>query len=470
MVVGDIEEGADLLVVGAGPGGYAAALRAAQKGLEVVLVDKGKIGGVCLNRGCIPAKSLIHAAGFQEDIQHWEDIGIHTDNLEVDFEEVQGWKDGVIERLTDGVEQLLEAQGVEFKKGKAFFQDSNTVRIEMEHNAETVNFENAIIATGSQPTELPGFEFDKDKVISSRELLGLEEVPDGIVVIGGGYIGMEAVTKFCKFGSTVKVVEFQDRVLNNFDEELVNEIQEVSGCYNDEIYTNTEAKELQYRDDKAVVVADREGDEIEIEGDYVLAAVGRTVSPSIESLNIENTDIELDENGFVKTDQQMKTTDDSIYAIGDIAGQPMLAHKAYREGKVAAEAAAGEPVAFDNQYIPKVTYTDPEIAVVGLDPEEAREKYDEVKIGKFPFSASGRALTTNHEAGFVRVVASGEHKILGVQILGPRASDMIAEATLALEMQAYLDDVAGTIHAHPTFPEAFAEACEDALGKSIHTG
>jgi len=413
---------------------------------------------------------LIHAAGFQEDIQHWENIGIHTDNLEVDFKQVQEWKNGVIERLTGGVKQLLKSHGVEVKKGKAFFQSSNTVRIDMEHNAETVNFENAIIATGSQPIELPGFEFSKDKVISSRELLDLEEVPDEIVVIGGGYIGMEAVTKFCKFGSTVKVVEFQDRVLSNFDEELVSKIQEVSGCYNDEIYTSTEAKELKYRDEKAVVVADKNGEKIEIEGDYVLAAVGRTVSPSINGLNIENTEIELDENGFVKTDQQMKTTDENIYAIGDIAGQPMLAHKAYREGKVAAEAVAGEPAAFDNQYIPKVTYTDPEIAVVGLNPDEARNQYDEIKIGKFPFSSSGRALTTNHEDGFVRVVASGEDKILGVQILGPRASDMIAEATLALEMQAYLDDVVNTIHAHPTFPEAFAEACEDALGKSIHTG
>lgn len=470
MVVGDIEEGTDLLVVGAGPGGYTAAIRAAQKGLEVVLVDKEKIGGVCLNRGCIPAKSLIHAAGFQKDIEHWSEIGIHTDNLEVDFSEIQEWKNNVIERLDSGIEQLLESHGVEFKKGKAFFQDSNTVRIEMEHNAETVKFDQAIIATGSQPTTLPGFEFENDRVISSRELLDLDEVPDDIVVIGGGYIGMEAVTKFCKFGSTVKVLEMRDRVLANFDEELVNEIREVSGCYEDEIYTNTTAKELDYRDDKAVVVAETEDGELEVEGDYVLVAVGRTATPNIDGLNIEKTDIELDENGFVKTDQQMKTTDDSIYAIGDIAGQPMLAHKAYREAKVAAEAAAGEPAAFDNQYIPKVTYTDPEIAVVGLDPEDAREEYDELKIGKFPFSASGRALTTNHEAGFIRVVASADDKILGVQILGPRASDMIAEATLALEMQAYLDDVVNTIHAHPTFPEAFAEACEDALGKSIHTG
>lgn len=471
IVVGDIAEGADLLVIGAGPGGYTAAIRAAQQGQEVVLVDKEAVGGICLNHGCIPAKSLIHAAGFQEDIKHWEEIGIHTDNLEINFEEIQEWKDGVIERLDTGVEKLLESHGVEFKKGKAFFQDSNTVRIEMEHNAETINFENAIIATGSQPVELPGFEFEKDKVISSREILQLEEVPDEIVVIGGGYIGMEAVTKFCKFGSTVKVVEVQDRVLANFDEELVNEIQEVSGCYNDEIYTNTQAKELKHEDDKAVVVAEQDGEEVEITGDYVLVAVGRTPSPGLENLDLDTTSVELSENGFVETDQQMKTTDENIYAIGDAAGQPMLAHKAYREGKVAAEAVAGKPAAFDNQYIPKVTYTDPEIAVVGLDPEEAREEYgDNIKTGRFPFSSSGRALTTNHEDGFVRVVASENDKLLGAQILGPRASDMIAEATLALEMQAYLDDIANTIHAHPTFPEAFAEACEDALGKGIHTG
>ncbi len=468
MVVGDIAEGTDLVVIGAGPGGYTAAIRAAQKGLDVVLVDKEKVGGICLNHGCIPAKSLIHAAEFKQKIDDWDDIGIHTDP-EVDFQEIQKWKDSVVEKLDNGIKQLLDQHGIEFKKGTAFFQDSNTVRIDMEHNAETVKFDNAIIATGTQPIEVPGFEFDKDKVISSRELLELEEVPDEIVVIGGGYIGMEAVTKFCKFGSTVKVLEAEDRVLPAFDEELVNEIKETSACYEDEIYTGAEAKKLKYRNDKAVVVAEQDDEEIEISGDKVLVAVGRTTKPNLEGLNLENTDVEL-ENGFVKTDEQLKTTDKNVYAVGDITGNPLLAHKAYREGKVAAEAVAGEPAAFDNQYIPKVIYTDPEIAVAGLNPEEAREKYSDVKTGKFPFSASGRALSTYQSDGFVRVVASKENKILGVQIVGPRASDIIAEATLALEMQAYLEDVANTIHGHPTFPEAFAEACEDALGKSVHTG
>ncbi|MFB6190227.1 MAG: dihydrolipoyl dehydrogenase [Candidatus Nanohaloarchaea archaeon] len=470
MVVGDIAEGTELVVIGAGPGGYTAALRAAQEGLDVVLVDKEGVGGVCLNHGCIPAKALIHAAGFQEDIQHWEEIGIHTESLEVDFGEIQEWKSGVIENLTSGIKQLLEARGVELKKGTAFFEDSNTVRIEMEHDAETVNFENAIIATGSVPVEIPGFEFDKENVISSRELLQLDEVPDEIVVIGGGYIGMEAVTKFCKFGATVKVLEAEDRVLPRFDEELVDSIKETSACYKDEIYTNAEAKELEYRDGKAVVVAEQEGEEIRLEGDKVLVAVGRTPGPTLDALNLDNTDVELDEDGFVKVNEQMKTADDSIYAIGDTEGPPLLAHKAYRQGKVAAEVVAGEPVAYDSQYVPAAIYTDPEIAVAGMTPEEAREEHDEVLVGKFPFSASGRALTTKQDGGFVRVVASGDEKLLGTQIVGPRASDMIAEATLALEMGAYLDDIAGTIHAHPTFPEAFQEACEAAKGESVHTG
>lgn len=467
MVVGDIEEGTDLLVIGAGPGGYTAAIRAAQKGREVVLVDKEGIGGICLNHGCIPAKSLIHAAGFQEDIQHWEEIGIHTDNLDVDFKEIQEWKNSVVERLDSGIKSRLDKHGVEFKKGKAFFQDSNTARIEMEHNAETIKFDNAIIATGSQPIEIPGLEFDKKKIISSRKLLELEEIPEEIVVVGGGYIGMEAVTKFCKFGSKVKVVEARENVLAGFDQELVDEIQEASEYYNDEIHTSTEAKKVRYENDKAVLVAEKEGEEVEISGDYILVAAGRTAEPALEELGLDATDVEV-KDGFVEVDETLRTSDENIYAIGDAAGQPMLAHKAYREGKVAADVIAGENEAMDNQYIPKVIYTDPEIATAGMTPEEAREKHGEVKIGKFPFSASGRALTTDQEDGFVRVVASGEEKLLGVQILGPRASDVVAEAVLALEMQAYLDDITRTIHAHPTFPEAFAEACEDAKNESVH--
>lgn len=470
MVVGDITQGKEVVVIGAGPGGYTAAIRAAQKGMDVMLIDKEKIGGTCLNRGCIPAKAFIHASKFHEDIQHWNEIGIHAECEHIEFEEIQEWKTKVVEKLNKGVKQILTHYDVEIKKGEATFIDKNTVRVEEEHDAENVEFEKAIIATGSQPIEIPGLEFSKDKVISSRELLQLEEVPDEIVVVGGGYIGMEAVTKFAKFGSKVKVVEARDRVLENFDEEIVDTLQETNDDYNDEIYTSVKAQSVEHRDGKITLIGENnKGETVEIEGDYVLVAAGRTTKPILENLGLENTEIEM-EDGFINVDNHMETSQENVFAIGDTVGQPMLAHKAYREGRVAAEVAAGEPAAFDNQYIPKVMYTDPEVAVVGLTPEEAQEKYDkEVMVGKFPFSASGRALTINDTKGFVRVVACPEGKLEGVQIVGARASDMIAEATLALEMQGYLDDIINTIHAHPTFPEALAEACEDAKEESVHT-
>lgn len=467
MVVGDIATGTDLLVIGGGPAGYSAAIRGAQKGLDVTLVEKDRVGGTCLNRGCIPAKAFIHAAKYQSDIEHWDEIGIHTGDLDVEFEEIQKWKEEIVDRLDSGVEAMLKKNGVNYVQGEATFESSNTVRVEEEHNAEKIEFENAIIATGSSPIEIPGLEFDKDKVVSSKKLLNLNEVPDEIVVVGGGYIGMEAVTKFCKFGATVKVVEARDRVLMNFEEEIIEEIQETSACYNDEIYEKHKAEEVKYRDGKAVLVAENEGDKVEIEGDMILVAAGRTAGQNLKNLGLENTDAEI-EDGFLKHDSRMKTTDDSIFVAGDAAGQPMLAHKGYREGKVAGEVAAGEPSAFDNQYIPKVIYTDPEVAVVGMNEEDARKEFDEIKVGRFKMSASGRALTTNQESGFVKVIASADNKIQGVRIVAPRASDMIAEATLALEMQGYLEDVANTIHAHPTFPEALGEACEDALDEAIH--
>lgn len=467
MVVGDIATGTEVLVIGAGPGGYTAAIRAAQEGKEVVIVDKDKIGGVCLNRGCIPAKSIIHASKFHYDLQHWEEIGITAKNIDVDFKKIQEWKSNTIQKLTNGIKQILEKEGIEVKKGEAKFIDSTTARIEEEHNTEKINFEKAIIATGSQPIEIPGLEFDKKRIISSKELLNLEEVPEKLVVVGGGYIGMEAATKFTKFGSKVKIVEAQDRVLKGFDEDLVKELKEVNTEYGDEIYTSAKAKGIEYSDDKPVLVAEREGEELRLDGDYVLVSAGRTTKPVLENLHLEKTDVET-ENGFIKVDDQMQTTDKNIYAIGDCVGEPLLAHKAYREGKVAAEAISGKAAAFDNQYIPKVMYTDPEVAIVGKSLEEAKESEENIIIGRFPFSASGRALTTNKKDGFVRVIASEKEKLLGVQIIGSRASDMIAEATLALEMQAYLDDVINTIHAHPTFPEALAEACENAKNKSVH--
>jgi len=469
MVVGDIETGTEVLVIGAGPGGYHAAIRAAQRGKDVTVVEKEKVGGTCLNHGCIPAKAIIHASKFHDNIQHWNEIGIEAECEHIDFQKIQEWKNETVKKLDQGILQIFDDLGIEMIKGTAHFEDSETVRVEEEHNAETIKFDKAIIATGTTPVEIPSISFDEDRVISSREMLDIDEVPDEIVVIGGGYIGMEAVTKFVKFGATVKILEAEDRVLNNFEEDIVRHLEEVSPDYGNEIYTNVKANKVIYEDGKPVVVAEQEnGSEVEIKGDYILVAVGRNPEPAIDNLNLDQTDVETDEHGFIKTDDQMKTTDPDILAIGDIVGNPLLAHKAFREGKVAAEVVAGNNAAFDNEYIPKAMYTDPEVAVVGESLTEAKENHDEVMVGRFPFKASGRALSTNKTDGFVRVIARGDEKIVGVQIVGARASDMIAEATLALEMQAYLDDLANTIHAHPTFPEALSEAAEAAKNEAIH--
>ncbi len=467
MVVGDIATGTELLVIGGGPGGYSAAIRAAKKGMDVTLVERDKVGGTCLNYGCIPAKSLIHAAGFQKSIEHWDSLGIHTEELDVNFHEIQDWKINVIEKLNSGVKTVLEQENVDVKKGEARFIDGKTVRVGEAHKAEKIEFEKCIIATGSRPIEIPGLEFDKEGVISSKELLYLEEVPEDLVVVGGGYIGMEAVTKFCKFGSNVKIIESESRVLANFEEEIVDNIQESSSCYTAELYTSTNAVEVK-EGDRPVLVAEKDGESLEIEGDYVLVAAGRTPKPVLENLQIKNADLESNEDGFIEHDNQMKASED-IFVIGDAAGTPMLAHKAYMEGKIAAEVASGENSGMDSEFIPKVMYTDPEVAVVGLNEDEARKEYGNVLIGKFSMAHSGRALTTYGGKGFVKVVASEDEKLLGVSIVSERASEMIAEATLALEMQAYLDDVIYTVHAHPTFAEGFKEACEDAKDLSVHS-
>ena len=466
----DVPASADLAVIGAGPGGYTAAIRGAQRGLDVVLVERERLGGVCLNHGCIPAKALIHAAGFQKDIQHWNDIGIHTGDVDVDFEAIQAWKADVVERLDQQVLDVLEHHDVTFVAGTASFLDSHTVRVDGDGGTTDVGFESAVIATGSQPLELPGLAFDNERVFSSRDILQLDEVPDDIIVVGGGYIGMEAVTKFSKFGSNIKIVEARDRVLGMFEEEVVDSIQETSGeMYNNEIYTSAWAQGVEYEDGKPILVIEQHGSTKRLEGDYIIVAAGRETATTRERLALENTTVDVDDDGFIRTDDRMRTTDENVFCVGDAAGEPYLAHVAYREGKVAAEVAAGEDAAFDTEYIPAVMYTDPEVAVVGLTEDDAREEYSNINVGRFPLSASGRALTTDKTSGYVKVVADADERLLGVQVVGARASDTIAEATLALELDATLDDVATTIHAHPTFPEALADAAEAAKGESIHS-
>ncbi|TQQ81595.1 dihydrolipoyl dehydrogenase [Halonotius roseus] len=460
----------DLAVIGAGPGGYTAAIRAAQKGLDVVLVERETVGGVCLNHGCIPAKALIHAAGFQKDIDHWNALGIETGPVDVDFDAIQDWKDSVVDTLDQQVLDSLDHHGVELIEGTARFADSNTLHVDSDGgDIQTIDFETAIIATGSQPIEIPGLEYDQEGVISSREILQVDEVPDEIVVVGGGYIGMEAVTKFSKFGARVKIVEALDRVLSEFEPEIVDSIQETSEMYSDDIYTSTLAQGVEYDDGRPVLVAEQDDEELRLSGDYIVVAAGREPNSAYERLALDTTDVALTDDGFIAVDEQLWTADDNILAIGDAAGPPYLAHVAAHEGKVAAAVAAGEERAVDTEYMPTVMYTDPEVATVGLSEAEATEQYDDVLVGRVPMATSGRALTTDKTSGYLKVIADSDEQLLGVRIVGARASDTIAEATLALEMDASLDDIATTMHAHPTFPETLVEAAEDAQGEAIHS-
>jgi dihydrolipoamide dehydrogenase len=460
----------DLAVIGAGPGGYTAAIRDAQKGLDVVLVERETVGGVCLNHGCIPAKALIHAAGFQKDIDHWNALGIETGPVDVDFDAIQDWKDSVVDTLDQQVLDSLDHHGVELIEGTARFADSNTLHVDSDGgDIQTIDFETAIIATGSQPIEIPGLEYEQEGVISSREILQVDEVPDEIVVVGGGYIGMEAVTKFSKFGARVKIVEALDRVLSEFEPEIVDSIQETSEMYSDDIYTSTLAQGVEYDDGRPVLVAEQDDEELRLSGDYIVVAAGREPKSAYERLALDATDVALTDDGFIAVDEQLQTADDNILAVGDAAGPPYLAHVAAHEGKVAAAVAAGEERAVDTEYMPTVMYTDPEVATVGLSEAEATEQYDDVLIGRVSMATSGRALTTDKTSGYLKVIADSDEQLLGVRIVGARASDTIAEATLALEMDASLDDIATTMHAHPTFPETLVEAAEDAQGEAIHS-
>jgi dihydrolipoamide dehydrogenase len=467
MVMGDIETGCDVLVIGGGPGGYTAAIRASQLGKDVILVEKYDLGGVCVYRGCIPSKTLIHAANVIYDIRTPGNIGIKS-SVEFDYKKIQQNRFQVVKKLRDGIATLCKKYGVQVIKGEAFFESSDKARITLPDGTNsTFKFEKAVIATGSYPQEFPGFAFDGKIIIDSNDALGLMKVPDDLVIIGAGYIGVELGTMFAKLGSRVKIVQRSSRILTRFDPEMVEVVSQKMKKLGIEIYYNSRPLDLHAEKNKAVLkIVNDEGNESELICDKLFVAVG--VSPNNKDIGLENTRVELGENGFIKVDEKRRTSDPKIYAVGDIAGPPFLAAKAFREGKVAAEVIAGLPSAFDNRAIPLIVFSDPEIATVGLDEESSRKFSFEIRTGKFPFRASGSALTMDRTDGFVKVVAKTNGEILGVQIVGANASMLISEASHSIEMAAFLEDLAGTIHPHPTLPEALAEAAEAALGKAIH--
>ncbi len=469
MVMGDIVTGCDVLVVGGGPGGYTAAIRASQLGKDVILVEKYDLGGVCVYRGCIPSKALIHAANLIYTIKNPGSTGIKA-TVEFDFKKLQQWKFEVVKKLRDGIGFLCKKYGVAVIKGEVFFESSDKARITLpDGEVQTIKFENAIIATGSYASDFPGIPYDGKFVINSNEALSLMKVPSDLVIIGAGYIGIELGTMYAKLGTIVKIIQRSSRILTKFDPELVEVVSQKMKKLGIEVYYNSKPEGIRKESNGVIItISDKEGKKTELKADKIMVAVG--VKPNSEKIGLENTKVKLDEKGFIKVDKARRTTDPKIFAVGDVAGPPFLAHKAFREGKVAAEVIAGKPSAFDNRAIPATVFSEPEVATVGLDEESAKKMGYEITIGKFPFRASGSALTIiNGTEGFVKVVADKKTgEILGIHIVGPNASMLVSEASLAIENAAFLEDLAGTIHPHPTLPETLAEAAEVALGKVIH--
>ncbi|CEJ14855.1 Dihydrolipoyl dehydrogenase [bacterium YEK0313] len=457
-----------LLVIGGGPGGYIAAIRAGQLGLDTVIVEKRKLGGTCLTIGCIPSKALIHAAEEFDKASHMaagtSPLGITVAKPALDLAKTIAWKDGIVGRLNSGVAGLLKKARVKIVGGTARFRDGKTVEVETETGLQVIRAETVVIATGSAPAELPFLPFG-GPVISSTEALALTRLPKALAIVGAGYIGLELGMAFAKFGTAVTVVEAEARILPQYDAELTRPVARRLGELGVEVLTGAKAKGLAPKSD-GLLVETAAGTDRRIAADRILVTVGRR--PVTEGWGLEELGLDMD-GRFIRIDDRCRTSMRGIYAIGDVTGEPMLAHRAMAQGEMVAEIVAGHARSWDKRAIAAVCFTDPEIVTVGLSPDAARVGGIEVKTGQFPFTANGRAMTMLGEAGFVRVVARADnHLVLGIQAVGQGVSELAAAFGLALEMGARLEDIAGTIHAHPTQGEGFQEAALKALGHALH--
>ena len=455
-----------LLVIGAGPGGYICAIRAGQLGVDTVIVEAVKAGGTCLNIGCIPSKALIHAAEEFEKVSHMagskSPLGISVETPRLDLAKTVAWKDGIVGRLNSGVLGLLRKARVKIVHGRAKFRDGKTVEVETETGVQVIRAETVVIATGSEPVELPFLPFG-GPVISSTEALSLKAVPQKLAVVGGGYIGLELGTAFAKLGSQVTVVEATPQILPQYDADLGKPVAKRLADLGIRVLTGAKAKGLS---GNALLIETAEGTEEQLAADKILVTVGR--KPRTEGWGLEELD--LDRSGkFLRIDDRCRTSMRGIHAIGDITGEPMLAHRAMAQGEMVAEIVAGKKRIWDKRCIPAVCFTDPEIVTAGLSPDEARAQGYEVRVGQFPFSANGRAMTMLSEDGFVRIVARADNNlVLGIQAVGAGVSELSSAFALAIEMGARLEDIAATIHAHPTRSEGFQEAALKALGHALH--
>ena len=463
-----MSDSTQLVVIGGGPAGYPAAFAAADKGMQVTLVDQEvNPGGVCLYRGCIPSKALLHVAEVMNSAKEAEAFGVSLGKPKLDLEKLRTWKDSVIGKLTGGLGQLRTARKVESIQGRARFVDANTLSIETSDGEQTLKFETAILATGSRPVSIP-IAPDSDRVMNSTSALALQDIPGTLLVVGGGYIGLELGQAYASFGSTVSVVEMLPNILTGADKDLAAVLMQRIKKQFDQIMLKTRVVSMEETKKGIRVVMQPEGGE-ETEAEYhkVLVSVGRR--PNSEDLGLENTRVVVGEDGFVDVDPQRRTAEPSIYAIGDVAGQPMLAHKATHEAHVAVEAIQGKKTIFDPAAIPAVVFTDPEIAWCGITEAESNAQGIGVKVSKFPWAASGRASTLGRGDGLTKIVMDAStERVLGMAIAGHGAGELIAEGVLAIEMGAVAEDLALTIHAHPTLSETVMEAAEGFHGNSTH--
>jgi dihydrolipoamide dehydrogenase len=462
----------DAIVIGSGPGGYVCGIRLGQLGVKTVVVEKESAGGVCLNVGCIPSKALIHAAKTYDKIGKAAEMGIAVPGAPtIDVGKLQEWKGGVVKKLTSGVKALLKANKTEFVAGTARLDGKGShghkVVVEAGGKSTTYEAKSVVIATGSRPIVIPGFDVDQKRILDSTGALALDHVPKRMVVIGGGYIGLELGTVYAKLGSKVTVVEALDSILAGMDRDCVKLIAQKLGKMGVEVLLGAKAKGWADKKDRAVLTIEHKGQEVALDTDAILVSVGRR--PNSENLGLDKVGLKLDGKGFVVVDSQCKTNVAGIYAIGDVAGGMLLAHKASKEGVVVAEVIAGHKAAMDIRTMPAVVFTDPELASTGMTEEQARAAGHEIKVGKFPFAALGRALSVNDTDGFAKVIGDARTgEILGLHVVGNGASDLISEGALAIEMGAVVEDMMLTVHPHPTLSEALMEAAAAALGEAIH--
>jgi dihydrolipoamide dehydrogenase len=459
-----------VIVIGAGPGGYAAAFQAANLGLDVAIIDpKPDPGGVCLFHGCIPTKALLHFARIREEAEHADELGLSFSDLKVDIGKVRAWKESVVKQLTGGLGQLAKARKVDYLRGTAKLKGENRLEFSpAEGEKKEVEFENLIIATGATPNELPGAPFDDDLVMNAETALKLRDVPKKLLMVGAGYIGLEMSVIYNAMGSDITIAEFTSDILPGVDQDLRDVFKKERKDLMEKTMFNTKVASVSPKGEKLIVEFETsEGKKSTGTFDKILVSIGG--KPNTKGIGLEEAGVETDEKGFIKVDMVRRTSVKNIYAIGDVTGQPMLAHKASHEGRVAAEHIAGQKTAFEPKAIPAVVFTDPEIAWTGLTETEAKEKGIEYEVAKFPWAASGRALTLGVKSGLTKlIIEPGTERLLGAAMVGKDAGSLVSEATLAIEMGAVARDLELTIHPHPTLSETIMEAAEVFYGHATH--